>query len=135
MLEPGLTQRRADRPGADDRNGHKCLLVPGRELNLRFAPRLAPLQLIELHSVPCQPQPDCRISNWRGSVRTYRSEFTTCHPLARASDFRLGPSASEAIGGGRRSISAATSKSGSWRVVRYLALLRARCLSRRAART
>jgi hypothetical protein len=39
MLEPGLTQRRADRSGADDRNGHKCLLVSGREINLRFAPR------------------------------------------------------------------------------------------------
>ena len=26
-------------------------------------------QLIELHSVPTQPGPDCRISNWRGSVR------------------------------------------------------------------
>jgi len=30
---------------------------------------LAPFQLIEGHSVPCQPGPDCRISNWRGSVR------------------------------------------------------------------
>ncbi len=30
---------------------------------------LAPFQLIELHSVPRQPGPDCRISNWRGSVR------------------------------------------------------------------
>jgi len=29
---------------------------------------LAPLQLIELHSVPYQPGPDRRISNWQGSV-------------------------------------------------------------------
>src|SRR5262249_26961039 len=29
----------------------------------------APFQLIEEHSVPCQPGPDCRLSNWRGSVR------------------------------------------------------------------
>jgi hypothetical protein len=30
---------------------------------------LAASQLVELHSVPRQPGPDCRISNWRGSVR------------------------------------------------------------------
>src|SRR5262249_10847708 len=29
---------------------------------------LAPFQLIELHSVSQQPGPDCKISNWRGSV-------------------------------------------------------------------
>jgi hypothetical protein len=28
----------------------------------------APLQLIELHSVPCQPGPRCRISNWQRLV-------------------------------------------------------------------
>src|SRR5258708_27317569 len=27
MLEPGLTQRRSDRSGADDRNAHECLPV------------------------------------------------------------------------------------------------------------
>ena len=29
---------------------------------------MAAFQLIELHSVPHQPGPDCKISNWRGSV-------------------------------------------------------------------
>src|SRR5262249_56711910 len=33
---------------------------------------LAPPQSIELHSVPRQPGPDCRISDWRGSVRRQR---------------------------------------------------------------
>src|SRR5262245_6429940 len=30
---------------------------------------LAPFQLVELHSVPSQPGPDCRISDWQRSVR------------------------------------------------------------------
>jgi hypothetical protein len=34
-------------------------------------------QLIELHSVSCHPGPDCRISNWRGSVSGHRSDCTT----------------------------------------------------------
>jgi hypothetical protein len=29
---------------------------------------IAPFQPIELHSVPCLPAPDCRISEWQGSV-------------------------------------------------------------------
>jgi hypothetical protein len=29
---------------------------------------LPSFQLIGSHSVPCQPGPDCRISNWQGSV-------------------------------------------------------------------
>jgi hypothetical protein len=36
---------------------------------------LASLQFIELHSVPCQP--NCRISNWRGSVRGYQAVLAT----------------------------------------------------------
>src|SRR5262252_2627553 len=38
---------------------------------------LAPFQLIELHSVPCQPGPDCRISNWPWSVSGYTSSEGT----------------------------------------------------------
>jgi hypothetical protein len=33
---------------------------------------LAAFQVIELLSVPCQPGPDCRISNWLGSVSGYQ---------------------------------------------------------------
>src|ERR1700730_14364373 len=44
---------------------------------------LAPFQLIELHSVPCQPGPDYRISNWRGSVSGYQSDFATNRRLAK----------------------------------------------------
>jgi len=36
---------------------------------------LAALQSIELHSMPCQPGPDCRVSNWRGSVSGSRGHF------------------------------------------------------------
>jgi hypothetical protein len=36
---------------------------------------LAPFQLIKLHLAPCQPGPECRISNWRGSVSGYRGHF------------------------------------------------------------
>src|SRR6266540_589297 len=32
---------------------------------------LTAFQLIELHPVPCQPGPNCRISNWQWSVRGY----------------------------------------------------------------
>ena len=45
MLEPRLTERRADRPGADDCNGHECLLEPPMKFRQR---RLAPRHLIRL---------------------------------------------------------------------------------------
>jgi hypothetical protein len=43
----------------------------------------APFYLIELHSVSCQPAPNYRMSNWRGSVRRERNDFTTYEPLPR----------------------------------------------------
>jgi hypothetical protein len=43
---------------------------------------LAPVQLIELHSVPLQPQPDCRILYWQGSVSGHESDFATNRLLA-----------------------------------------------------
>ena len=51
-----------------------ALLCAGRERQggrraTEHSDELAPFQLIELHSVPCPPGPNCRISNWRGSVR------------------------------------------------------------------
>src|SRR5262249_16461082 len=36
---------------------------------------LAPFQLIELHFGSRQPGPDCRISNWRGSVSRFHAEL------------------------------------------------------------
>jgi hypothetical protein len=37
----------------------------------------ASFQVIEFHSVPCAARPNCRISNWRGSVRRCRTDFAT----------------------------------------------------------
>jgi hypothetical protein len=39
MLEPGLTQRRADRSGTDDRDAHECLLVFQASSDTALAPR------------------------------------------------------------------------------------------------
>jgi hypothetical protein len=54
-------------------HGHRRLLRVRRQRPRRCAAEkrdeLAPFLLIELHLVPCQQGPDCRISNWRGSVR------------------------------------------------------------------
>jgi hypothetical protein len=33
--------------------------------------------LIGVHLAPCQPGPEGRISNWRGSVSGYRGHFAT----------------------------------------------------------
>src|SRR5215831_4951439 len=38
---------------------------------------LAPVQLIELHSVPLSARAGCRISNWQRLVGGYPSHFTT----------------------------------------------------------
>src|SRR5262249_27000631 len=38
---------------------------------------LAPVQLIELHSVPLSARAGCRISNWQRLVSGYPSHFTT----------------------------------------------------------
>jgi hypothetical protein len=38
-------------------------------------------QLVVVHSVPCQPRPYCRISNWQGSVSGQRNNFATAYPL------------------------------------------------------
>jgi hypothetical protein len=57
----------------------RCLRTRRRAAEQRD--ELASSQLVELHSVPCQP--DRRIPNWRGSVSGYQSVCTTCQPLAR----------------------------------------------------
>ena len=44
---------------------------------------IAAFQLIELHSVPCQPGPNCSISKQRWSVRGYEAVCTTCQLLAK----------------------------------------------------
>src|SRR5207245_7889768 len=68
-------------------NAHRCCGALQRLRTRYEGPRgrctaeqrdeLASFQLIELHSVPW-PGPDCRTSNWRGSVRRCRNDFTTC---------------------------------------------------------
>jgi hypothetical protein len=71
-----------------------ALLRPRRERprNRRAAEQrdeLATLQLVELHSVPRQPGPDCRISNWqRSSVDTCAQgpEMRKQHDLYVAAD-------------------------------------------------
>src|SRR5262245_65302899 len=59
---------------------HALALLPAR----RDGPRgcgayqrdeIASSQLVELHSVPRQPGPDCRIPNWRGSASEYDRHF------------------------------------------------------------
>src|SRR5262249_35387659 len=56
---------------ADHRHRRLLRLRRKRPCNRRAAEErneLTPFQLIKLHSVPCQQGPNCRISNWRGSV-------------------------------------------------------------------
>src|SRR5262249_20424761 len=48
----------------------------GRRAAAEKRDELAPFKLIELHSVPAA-EPDCRISNWRGSVSGYDRHYTT----------------------------------------------------------
>src|SRR5262249_44067537 len=52
-----------------------CHERPRRRRAAEKRDELAPPQWIKLHSIPAQPRSDCRISNWRGSVRRQRSDF------------------------------------------------------------
>src|SRR5262249_37855359 len=85
LAEPG-NKGRIRQSGTDEADHrHRRLLRMHRERPRGCSAaeqrdELAPFQLIEGHSVPCQPGPNYRISNLQWSVR---SEFTTCHPSAR----------------------------------------------------
>src|SRR5262245_45269763 len=64
----GRVQERADAPHAL-RLLRACREWPCHRRAAEQRDELAAFQLVELHSVPHQPGPDRRISDWQGSVR------------------------------------------------------------------